>query len=386
MLKARGRPLRHARRRAGGRCTRRQREVVAELVAALRGRPRPRSTPTCAPTGTPPPTTPRALRVVVDQVASLTDVRGARPAPPAGAARRRPRLAHSRGSQRHPGRRVSGGSDPGRGHRDGQGAHVHRGGRARARHPAPGRRRLAQGPVPLPRREDARRFNVDPHVGSYHCFGCGEGGDVISFVQKVEHLTFTEAVERLAAKLGIELRYEEGGGRRDAAAVGSAAPRLVEAHRVAAGVLRRPAARHRHAARSRRPRLPARARLRPARPPSSSASASRPAAARPCCRHLRGKGFTEDELVTGGLVRAGQPRPLRPVPRPAGLADPRHHRRHRRLRRPPAVRRRPDRGEVPQHLRDPDLQEVAGALRPRPRQEGDRRASARPWSSRATPT
>ena len=70
-------------------------------------------------------------------------------------------------------------------------------------------------------------------------------------------------------------------------------------------------------------------------------------------------------------VRAGQRGLYDRFRGPAGLADPRHHRRHRRLRRPAPVRRRPDRGEVPQHLRDPDLQEVAGALRPRRRQEGD---------------
>ena len=103
-------------------------------------------------------------------------------------------------------------------------------------------------------------------------------------------------------------------------------------------------------------------------------------------RHLRAKGFTDDELVTGGLVRAGQSRALRPVPRPPGLADPRHHRRHGRLRRPAPLRRRPHRGEVPQHLRDPDLQEVDRPLRPRPRQEGRSPASARRSSSRATPT
>jgi DNA primase len=59
--------------------------------------------------------------------------------------------------------------------------------------------------------EKSPSFNVRPVVGAWHCFGCGEGGDVISFIQKVEHLTFAEAVERLAAKLGMELRYEEGG-------------------------------------------------------------------------------------------------------------------------------------------------------------------------------
>src|SRR3954447_4604729 len=79
--------------------------------------------------------------------------------------------------------------------------------------------------------EKSPSFNIRPAVGAWHCFGCGEGGDVISFVQKVDHLSFSEAVERLAGKLGMELRYEngdrpreEGLGRRS---------RLIEAHRVA---------------------------------------------------------------------------------------------------------------------------------------------------------
>ena len=47
-------------------------------------------------------------------------------------------------------------------------------------------------------------FNVRPHLGMFHCFGCGESGDVISFVQKIDHLPFTEAVEMLAAKAGVD--------------------------------------------------------------------------------------------------------------------------------------------------------------------------------------
>ena len=81
--------------------------------------------------------------------------------------------------------------------------------------------------------EKTPSFTVRPAVGSYHCFGCGEGGDVISFVQKVEHLTFTESVERLAAKLGLELRYEEGGGPREGGVSLGKRSRLLEAHRVA---------------------------------------------------------------------------------------------------------------------------------------------------------
>ncbi|HWM33555.1 MAG TPA: DNA primase [Pseudolysinimonas sp.] len=58
-------------------------------------------------------------------------------------------------------------------------------------------------------------FHVRPQAGFYHCFGCGEGGDVFSFLQKMDHVTFQEAVERLAAKAGLELHYEDGGQAGD---------------------------------------------------------------------------------------------------------------------------------------------------------------------------
>ena len=88
---------------------------------------------------------------------------------------------------------------------------------ARLRHPAQRRRRLAEGPVPVPRREVAV---VQRHAGPRfcHCFGCGEGGDVITFLMKIDGLTFAEAVERLADKYGVQLRREEGDVRRGAAA------------------------------------------------------------------------------------------------------------------------------------------------------------------------
>ena len=44
--------------------------------------------------------------------------------------------------------------------------------------------------------------------GTYHCFGCGESGDVYSFVMAMEHTGFTETVERLAARIGYTLHYE----------------------------------------------------------------------------------------------------------------------------------------------------------------------------------
>jgi DNA primase len=61
--------------------------------------------------------------------------------------------------------------------------------------------------------ERSPSFHVRPQVGYYHCFGCGESGDVYSFIQKMDHLSFTEAIERLAARINFELHYEEGGGK-----------------------------------------------------------------------------------------------------------------------------------------------------------------------------
>jgi DNA primase len=61
--------------------------------------------------------------------------------------------------------------------------------------------------------ERSPSFHVKPASGFYHCFGCGESGDVYSFMQKMDHVTFTEAVERLAEKIGFPLTYEEGSGK-----------------------------------------------------------------------------------------------------------------------------------------------------------------------------
>ena len=58
--------------------------------------------------------------------------------------------------------------------------------------------------------ERSPSFHVRPQAGRYHCFGCGEDGDVFTFLQKTDHVTFSEAVERMAARVGIELHYEDG--------------------------------------------------------------------------------------------------------------------------------------------------------------------------------
>jgi DNA primase len=56
--------------------------------------------------------------------------------------------------------------------------------------------------------EKTPSFSVSPAKGVYYCFGCGAGGDAIRFLREVEHLDFTEAVERLAKDAGVTLRYE----------------------------------------------------------------------------------------------------------------------------------------------------------------------------------
>lgn len=58
--------------------------------------------------------------------------------------------------------------------------------------------------------EKSPSFNVRPLQGFYHCFGCGAGGDVYKFLQEMESLSFYEAVENLAAKVGYTLTYEAG--------------------------------------------------------------------------------------------------------------------------------------------------------------------------------
>ncbi|HYY08979.1 MAG TPA: DNA primase [Actinomycetota bacterium] len=58
--------------------------------------------------------------------------------------------------------------------------------------------------------EKTASFSVSPSKGVFYCFGCGEGGDSITFLRKLENLSYVEAVERLAQLAGVTLRYEEG--------------------------------------------------------------------------------------------------------------------------------------------------------------------------------
>ncbi len=55
--------------------------------------------------------------------------------------------------------------------------------------------------------EKTPSFHVRPNHGHFHCFGCGEGGDVYAFIQKIEHVSFVEAVELLADRVGYTITY-----------------------------------------------------------------------------------------------------------------------------------------------------------------------------------
>ncbi len=79
--------------------------------------------------------------------------------------------------------------------------------------------------------EKSPSFHVTPSKGYFHCFGCQTGGDVIAFIMKMEHLTFTETIERLAERIGYQLTFDQSSGTRAPAGQRS---RLVAANLAAA--------------------------------------------------------------------------------------------------------------------------------------------------------
>ena len=148
--------------------------------------------------------------------------------------------------------------------------------------------------------ERSPSFHVTPSRGFYHCFGCGEGGDVLTFLQKVDHLSFAEAVERLAARAGLELRYVEGPAP-DNRERGMRA-RLVEANKAAAEF---------YAAQLQSPEaqigrgfLEERGFDREAAERFSVGYA--PQGWNGLTDHLRAAGFTDQELLGAGLVVEGK--------------------------------------------------------------------------------
>jgi DNA primase len=60
--------------------------------------------------------------------------------------------------------------------------------------------------------EKTPSFTVSADKGLYYCFGCGEGGDVVRFLERSENLTFSEAIEQLGERFGVPVEYEEGSG------------------------------------------------------------------------------------------------------------------------------------------------------------------------------
>lgn len=149
--------------------------------------------------------------------------------------------------------------------------------------------------------EKSPSFNVRPAQGFYHCFGCGAGGDSIKFLMEIEGLGFAEAVERLASKFGIQLRYEEGtptGPRRDP----QQRQRLLQAHTMASEFYAAQLASSDQAVTARK-FVTDRGFDQAAAEVFGMGFAPRSGEA--LVSHLRSKGFTEDELVVGGLAARG---------------------------------------------------------------------------------
>ncbi|WP_313663105.1 DNA primase [Cellulosimicrobium cellulans] len=150
--------------------------------------------------------------------------------------------------------------------------------------------------------ERSPSFHVRPGVGRWHCFGCGEGGDVISFVQKIDGLTFVEAVEYLADRVGIQLRYEDSGGPQRPREEPGRRQRLLEAHRVAAQYFSEQL--FASGAQAARAFLAERSFDRADAEHFGVGYA--PTGWDNLQRHLQGRGFTQPELVASGLMSQGQ--------------------------------------------------------------------------------
>jgi DNA primase len=146
--------------------------------------------------------------------------------------------------------------------------------------------------------EKSPSFHVTPSKGYFHCFGCQVGGDVIAFIMKLEHLTFTETVERLADRIGYTLRYEAGGVSTGPSINRS---RLVAANTAASNFyqeqLQLPAAQHG------RDFLTKRGFDRDAAKNFNVGYA--PDEWDGLYKELKGKGFTDEELNLAGLVKEG---------------------------------------------------------------------------------
>ena len=146
--------------------------------------------------------------------------------------------------------------------------------------------------------ERSPSFHVTPAKGLYHCFGCQAGGDVIDFVMKTDMVTFSEAVEKLAARFGVTLRYTEGGPARGAQQ--GQRTRLIEANTTAAAFFE-----HNLTAPEAEPArqfLTERGLVTDAERFGVGFAL---AGWDNLVKHLRGKGFTDNEMITAGLALRG---------------------------------------------------------------------------------
>ncbi len=148
--------------------------------------------------------------------------------------------------------------------------------------------------------EKTPSFHVTPSRGFYHCFGCQAGGDVINFLMEIDGIGFTDAVERLAEKYGVQLRREEGD--EPERPKGPKRQRLVEAHRVATEF---------YTDRLGAPEALAARQFLAARGFDQAAAETfgvgfSPRDGDALARLLRQRGFTEEEAVASGLVSVGR--------------------------------------------------------------------------------
>jgi DNA primase len=152
--------------------------------------------------------------------------------------------------------------------------------------------------------EKSPSFHVTPSKGFFHCFGCQTSGDVISFVMKMDHLSFTETIERLADRIGYQLRYEEG---NFTPALAGNRSRLIAANALAAKFYQDQLNTSPTAAHARE--------LMTKRGFDKSACETFGVGYAPdewdgLTKFLRAEGFTIDELETAGLSKMGQRGPI----------------------------------------------------------------------------
>ncbi|MGQ0717886.1 MAG: DNA primase [Pseudonocardiales bacterium] len=152
--------------------------------------------------------------------------------------------------------------------------------------------------------EKTSSFNVRPGHGTFHCFGCGEGGSVVDFIMKIEHLGFVEAVERLADRVGIRLTYTGGGSsvQRDR----GTRSRLVEANKLAQEFY----AEQLTSAEARPAREFLMQRGFDQQVSGTFGCGFAPSGWEQLTKHLLGRGFSVEELVKAGVSREGQRGPM----------------------------------------------------------------------------